>query len=756
MSAFSAIQENREVFYSKNSSDEEDEVLEQSDIGLEQQKEETTQGESEDIDYKDDNLYNETSNNAVFSRFEIRKNENFKIFTHGTVTAEEIRRKVDKCIIIGLKLEETLVIRGQYEFELLKGAIEVEGIVYSATDGNQEKTGEQPKDQRRGDSEIDLKHRKRRNYIFAPSLHSIPEISVVDGFSDAYDSQEMGNFEFNYQEFYTVLKLRNIWDLNFSDCGEILCPIFKKLYHNNQLKEEESEDDMINFKDFTFFIILNPVYDSNLYRKVPESWKAIANKMKNEEEIDKIIIFGYKNCGKSTLLKYLLNKKMEDKDSDYDSIAVLDIDPGQLEFSKVPQSLSYTLFEKNNDSSQIIGNIFASMMNKEWREKDIRQEVEYFGSGNVMDDVEYYLKMVEKMYNKFYIGRDEMLRVPLLVNMPGWVRGYGVKVMGEIVKLIKGCKVVYMKNCSTEREGEEDELEIVLNRNSSKNVKKVEAAGCGGGQMLKYSGAEMQMFRMLTYFHVKERNKCSNGENKMFDYRAMVYRAPLRISLGDIEGAIRYISIGLDCELGRHIDDETVKSIIDCSVIGLYAVDMKEESIIQEGIDKGVIGNNGGDDQLGQLLGYKRFQRLVLEQLSVFIGLCVVHSTNWKLQCLNVYMGGSCGTKDNNIVANSSEAIRRRIASEVASAGGDPSSYCLLAVRSAGAAGVPVWEMYPRDSSEDKNKYLWDNGDAAAAGLAATINHRLPYLSRASQSSYGLGGRIGKVRRNIQRRAPSS
>ncbi|GMF57505.1 unnamed protein product [[Candida] boidinii] len=186
----------------------------------------------------------------------------------------------------------------------------------------------------------------------------------IDSVTDSDLTKDLKNFEnehlFN-SNYKSVIKLSN-WCTGLEKIGD-LCPQLK-----NILPNESSNLDLINneqeFFEYSFYPILSqqylqysqnssvPAQSSGLY--IPKIWKQkikeIIDDFKQNDILKddknsnlKLLILGSKNCGKSTFSRFLLNNLILSSSPSLSSVrsevCVLDIDPGQPEYS-VPDSIS--------------------------------------------------------------------------------------------------------------------------------------------------------------------------------------------------------------------------------------------------------------------------------------------------------------------------------------------------------------------------------------------------------------------------------
>lgn len=644
MSAFSAVQNNPEIFYTPNSSDEE-----------ESESEVITQLNSETVTPEPS-----VAPSQRLLKFPIRDPvcSNFQLQDGNMVQNAD-------SISVMLKYPETLVIKGQYILKIESGSIIIDGVVYL-----------------------------KKGYltpITAPTSHSLPVISC----------------EVNQKAHFS---LHNV-NTRLEEVGTI-CPPFKNVLHNNlfgQLEEVPNSDSLdINFRKWTFCPVLNPAYDIN-EMSIPSQWLPIKNILQNtDREPRRVIIIGYKNSGKTSLMKYLLNSHLA-QDTEETSVGILDVDPGQSELS-IFNCVSYT-----KCSSPLIGSkLYPSALDHE------NSQNEYFGFNNPLENPEWYVSLIKKLFECDYMAGDYFQQVPLLVNMPGWVKGYGVQLIYRIIKIVNPTDIIYLKNLSGP-EGRPEDLEAdeILSMISedkllrSANITKMNGYTQNYGDY-KVSSQELSIIRTLSYFH----GQFGENGSPFFDFTPLLYKSPLKVSYMENAdqvfhqtGTIAGVTVYNDEELAlNRLSKHIVSTILDCSICAVFRVRTE--------IAGQFLSSAKRADGLPFFIEFSRFltefwsseeQRELIPQ---FMGLAMIHSVNMEDKSFNLYFQN-----------------RKSLSSE----------YTYILAR--GKTPIPIWEMSPknREEGKKKNKKLFRD-------------ENIPFISM--DDKFGIGGKVPKVRRNIIRRRP--
>ncbi|KAG2400305.1 Polynucleotide 5'-hydroxyl-kinase [Vigna angularis] len=177
----------------------------------------------------------------------------------------------------------------------------------------------------------------------------------------------------------------------------------------------------------------------NIY--IPEQWSEAAESISCSSTPPIVFICGAKNCGKTTFSRYLLNILLHK----YTKVAYLDTDVGQPEFTP-PASLSLTIVHKVTPE---LDDIFCAL--------DLCSTLcLFFGDVSCKRDPSTYLSYVfaiydyyQKEYGISVKGENPCrIKLPLIVNTPGWVKGVGYDVLVDMLNYISPTHVVKISTSS--------------------------------------------------------------------------------------------------------------------------------------------------------------------------------------------------------------------------------------------------------------------------------------------------------------------
>ena len=151
-----------------------------------------------------------------------------------------------------------------------------------------------------------------------------------------------------------------------------------------------------------------------------------------------IFVCGPKSSGKSTFGKLLANRLLTDtadsKKRAWSSVAVLDTDPGQPEYSP-PGVISLNKITTPNLSPSFCHHPGIDLVSTQLRAHAIASVTPGLAP-------EHYVSCVHDLYLQYQKSMGS--RCPLVINTPGWVQGTGLDILTELIKLTRPTEVIYM------------------------------------------------------------------------------------------------------------------------------------------------------------------------------------------------------------------------------------------------------------------------------------------------------------------------
>lgn len=163
-----------------------------------------------------------------------------------------------------------------------------------------------------------------------------------------------------------------------------------------------------------------------------------------------IAVAGAKGVGKSTFMRYIVNRLLslfhENADSDellhnkHRKVAVLDADCGQPEFSP-PGLLTLTL------ASEPLWKQPHHNLARNAQEQKKGHDTKvgfFFGSNTSQTDPERYITTIQALLDSYHeiLDNGDDSVVPLVVNLDGWVKGLGLQVLQAVLAMVQPNHVV--------------------------------------------------------------------------------------------------------------------------------------------------------------------------------------------------------------------------------------------------------------------------------------------------------------------------
>ncbi|KAK9887576.1 hypothetical protein WA026_023383 [Henosepilachna vigintioctopunctata] len=169
--------------------------------------------------------------------------------------------------------------------------------------------------------------------------------------------------------------------------------------------------------------------------------KSIWNTISKSEEWDKLIsnitsnckifICGGKGVGKSTFLRYTINCLIQK----YEKVRVIDLDPGQSEFT-IPGSISTVTV-----SEPLLGVNYTHLKQAD---RSILCDI------NVSQDPLKYVERIEELI-KGLNRRKEDENIPTLINYMGYTNDIAYHVVSSAVVILQPTKIVYIHSTNTKK-----------------------------------------------------------------------------------------------------------------------------------------------------------------------------------------------------------------------------------------------------------------------------------------------------------------
>ncbi|KAL9123160.1 MAG: hypothetical protein Q9187_000276 [Circinaria calcarea] len=284
-------------------------------------------------------------------------------------------------------------------------------------------------------------------------------------------------------------------------------------------------------------------------------WQALATKFTVGTSLRPhgVLICGPKASGKSTFARLLSNTILTRPAStgSSDGLLLLDIDPGQPEFSP-PGEISLLHLRScvfSPPFTHPIPNIRAG---------DRLLKAHHIGSVSPRDDPDHYLRCIADLLNHYQQTISSYPSCPLIVNCSGWVGGGGLEILAELLRSPILTDIVYMSRTGPE------EVHDVLETAAQKAQISFHKLTSQPSQYATRTPADLRLMQSLSYFHLDKPDE--NG--LQWDPSIINFQKSLTLQYAGTEQVVFGIMI-----LGDELDMKCLFDLIDGSVLGVVAIE---------------------------------------------------------------------------------------------------------------------------------------------------------------------------------------
>ncbi|SMN22948.1 similar to Saccharomyces cerevisiae YLL035W GRC3 Polynucleotide kinase present on rDNA that is required for efficient transcription termination by RNA polymerase I [Maudiozyma saulgeensis] len=616
------------------------------------------------------------------SELEHNDSNNSKVFNPiSGINVFRINERELEFTLIGLKEKQGIHISGVFDIQIIKGGVVYNGVHYNAS-----------KDK------ISFSH---------PLTDAIPEIksSFHAGWDDplylTVKQKKLIDIQV-LENFVCVLKISSVNVDSLLDISR-LYPDASSLWKpkiNSSFNSSSSSDT---------FCILDRIYeDEFISQNNPIGWQEVIDNLfvafKNQEYDMRVMVIGGKNSGKSTILRTLLetfmNKTLLNEDGttfkSQEDILYMDLDPGQPEYSD-PECISLT--QINPTPVSRLGQRLGQHCHQKLQQF-------YYGSPSPQDEPSLYMEQISEIMK--YFEERECMGTTLL-NLPGWIKGFGMTIVNNVVRLFKPTHVICIDSSRLDAELEiQNEFTNAFQVKYEPKIYNVDSifshSTSPQNSQPKFHAPQIRTIKMLLSLH---RLQSSNPMDTQYDFTPLLARKPLQISYGDSAG-IRGIQF---YEEYSDLKGDDIKGALEGTIVSLGLRRTWND-------DKNKNVHNITRDAYPVIK--PRIKSVNLSHYS----LALVHSVDIENQVINLYLPK---INEDKVRAKTKEIKNSVNENE------DEWKYSWVIIR--GKSDTPFCELYPKELIGMFNKY-----------------ETVPYISTTRRKKYE---HVWKVRKNVQRRGQS-
>ncbi|PSR90896.1 hypothetical protein BD289DRAFT_430164 [Coniella lustricola] len=286
---------------------------------------------------------------------------------------------------------------------------------------------------------------------------------------------------------------------------------------------------------------------------------------------------GPKSSGKSTYARMLANKLLTHRahpkqlQTKWPAVAILDIDPGQPEFSP-PGTISLVRLDTPNLSPPFCHPLLPQTAS-------IRSHA--VAAITPASDIAHYKSCVLDLFAR-YQSNEAYTGCPLLVNTPGWIQGSGLVLLQDLVCAIRPTEILYMSE-----DGPEDTVD---------GLKAAAAAAAGSAthptrscpltklpsQSSEYTSRtalHLRHMQALSYFHIdaeqsfdisSSNNKNKNKAGPHWDDKPLSFTPPIFVKYST--NTSRSGIAGIVC-YGYQPEPELLADAINGSILAIVEIE---------------------------------------------------------------------------------------------------------------------------------------------------------------------------------------
>lgn len=276
------------------------------------------------------------------------------------------------------------------------------------------------------------------------------------------------------------------------------------------------------------------------------------------------MVCGPKATGKSTFSRLALNsllskaaqKRRQSSGSVDASVALLDLDPGQPEFSP-PGELSLVHLR-----TFVLGPPFTHPVPEStYGNQAIRAH--HVAATSPKDDPDHYMACALDLMKHYRLLLQRNPTCPLVVNCSGWVYGSGLEVLAELISKLGITDVVYLSEA-----GPPEVVEELLSATKKARIP-FHVLPSQPSEWVIRSASDLRAMQSLSYFHLAPSIKGHTS----WDHRPITNMAPWTVRYAGPDQGIVGIMV-----LGERQDPDYLAEILDGALVGVVLVE--DESAI--------------------------------------------------------------------------------------------------------------------------------------------------------------------------------
>lgn len=258
------------------------------------------------------------------------------------------------------------------------------------------------------------------------------------------------------------------------------------------------------------------------------------------------MLCGPKSSGKSTFGRILGNRLLNDASASK-GIAVLDLDPGQPEYSPPGQVSLIHILDPN------FGPPFSHPVTI-GQSKVVRSHA--IGAITPSQDPGLYMACALDLYAHYKSLLQRYPKTPLIINTSGWVLGTGLEILAELIKKVRPTTVVYMSL--------DGPIEVVDSLKIASGAVPVVTLPSQSTEYATRTSAHLRTMQNMSYFHLE----ASNENDLRWKDTPLTSAPPWQVGYSDDEAGIMAVLC-----YGESPPPKLLHDAINGSVVSIVVID---------------------------------------------------------------------------------------------------------------------------------------------------------------------------------------
>lgn len=326
----------------------------------------------------------------------------------------------------------------------------------------------------------------------------------------------------------------------------------------------------------------------------------------------KVMVCGAKGVGKSTMVRYLVNKILsntmssgkcgQDKPSPT-KVAVLDCDVGQPEFSP-PGMVSLTIVSKPLLSPPHAHMVFGGYDN--FTVTNVHEISYFYGFNSSKANPMRYTDAVMEAHQCYETLEQEYKHIPLIINTDGWVKGMGYEILSTLINSCRPSDIVQLVGSSKTKF-----FDLTPHASSDRTIHVVETSGGCIYETLNPSPEMSRSTSLASMESWKDLGDSKKWQREHISPVAASITRSLRICTYFLGGFEKFLATGASFEKNGIVDEDNKVALklssmtplmvpfacLDCFVLdpdGIESMVAKDD--LFDTFNTSIVGlcNNGG------------------------------------------------------------------------------------------------------------------------------------------------------------------